>query len=77
MTSRERYYVDQLFFQGKTYREVARRQGIDPAVVHRSVQRGLAKLRRQFAKPATRKRLRVTRFRGPVRDAFDPDDGVY
>ncbi len=77
LTPLERYYVQELFFRGRYYRDVAARRGVDPSVVHRSVQRGLAKLRRQLEKGGTRTRLRATRFRGAAKDAFDGDDGVY
>jgi len=62
LSARERRCVELLFFRGLTYREVAERTGTHPSVVHRAVQRGLVKLRRQLADRRTRARLRVTRF---------------
>jgi RNA polymerase sigma factor (sigma-70 family) len=68
LTARERRCVELLFFHGLSYREAAERTGIHPSVVHRSVQRGLVKLRRQLASRRTHSRLRVTRFRGTAKD---------
>jgi DNA-directed RNA polymerase specialized sigma24 family protein len=77
LTARERRCVELLFFRGLSYRQAAERIGIHPSVVHRSVQRGLGKLRRQLATRRTHSRLRVTRFRGTAKDAVDDDDALY
>ena len=77
LTPRERRFVHLIFFRGLTYLEAARRTGVHPSVVHRSVQRGLAKLRRQLMSGRTRGRLRVTRFRGAAKDADTGGKGVY
>lgn len=69
LTPRERRAVHLIFFRGMTYVEAARETGVHPSVVHRTVQRGLAKLRRQLMTGRTRGRLRVTQFRNPVKDA--------
>ncbi|MFO7975637.1 MAG: sigma-70 family RNA polymerase sigma factor [Candidatus Hydrogenedentota bacterium] len=77
LTPRERRSIELLFFRGLTYREAGKRLGVHPSVVHRSVQRGLVRLRRQLASRRTCTRMRVSRFRGVVNDAFDEDDALY
>lgn len=77
LTARERHCIELLFFRGLTCREAGARIGTQPSSVHRSAQRGLAKLRRQLENRRTCTRLRVTRFRRAAEDAPEDDDTVY
>jgi RNA polymerase sigma factor (sigma-70 family) len=45
LTARERRFIELYFFEGLSYRETADREGTALSHVHRTVQRGLRKLR--------------------------------
>lgn len=46
LTRRQRRFIELRYFEGLTLREIAAREGVGPATVHRGVKRGLARLRR-------------------------------
>ncbi len=77
LTARERHCIELLYFRGLTCREAGERTGTHPSSVHRSAQRGLAKLRRQLEKRRTCTRLRVTRFRRAAEDVPEDDGRGY